>query len=247
MSNIKGLILLTQFYLKQLPLLHQLPKCFSQPDDFLSLIYEKKTLELQISPHDVKSYNEEFELLKRKLRDLGPSQFPFKSILMLFAAIRLACCFSAVFFSVKTTVLLSVLQFVVAPYSLFAAVTFLIAMSPSVYFAYYVSYPLLYYMWIQISGVLPFVPELSLVIDIRFILCFFVIDQAICTVLTFYTPAGKTAPRNAKPMMWSVVYGFFNCKTFFLVLLFSLRGFKVMPILCYPFIRLIFCLGRSTW
>ena len=106
------------------------------------------------------------------------------------------------------------------------AAAFLIAMSPPLYFAYYVSYlPLTWVLEALLPGSLA--SHFWVTIDTTFIVSFFILDQLLCIGCTVYTTDGKSKSRSWKELLSSFWYGFLNCKTFFLVLLFSVHGFKV--------------------
>ena len=66
------------------------------------------------------------------------------------------------------------------------------------------------------------------VIDETFILAFLVIDQLLCAWCTFHrTPLGASKQLGWKRALQSFTFGFLNCKTYFLILLFNLRGLQI--------------------
>lgn len=129
--------------------------------------------------------------------------------------------------------LASTLQFLVAPYSFFASLTALLMLGPAIFFSHYAVYvPLQWFTSsIYANDYLSSDTKelLSLPINSRFIVAFFLIDQLLCVICTFQTPVGPSKQYPRTRLIQSIVYGFLNCKTYFLVLLFALSGenFKI--------------------
>lgn len=66
-------------------------------------------------------------------------------------------------------------------------------------------------------------------ISTAFIVAMVVMDQAVCWLLCYETPKGKSITFEARTMATHVVYGFLNCKTYsvILLLLLSAQGYQI--------------------
>jgi hypothetical protein len=143
---------------------------------------------------------------------------------VLFWAVRFATIAAAFSGSFWLTFAISLLQFVVLPYSLFAAVAYGLETVFALYSGHIVVFPAL--TWL-LRRILPTVLHPTLVITPRFMIAFFVLDQLSCAACLFRTPKGKTAAMPIRRVMASVLYGFLNCKTYWLVLLPLCLGLEV--------------------
>jgi sterol desaturase/sphingolipid hydroxylase (fatty acid hydroxylase superfamily) len=119
------------------------------------------------------------------------------------------------------------LQFVVAPYSFFAAFAAWLGVVPFyvIHFASFVALQLatgLVFSAYPILGSYLKVPITPLLI----VGCI-VVDQLICLTLCVWTPIGRPVRYSVRRTLQSVGYGFINSKTYWLVLLLSLQGFQV--------------------
>ena len=174
--------------------------------------------------------------LKGELRALhGSSEndtIGYKSLLLLLFLLRFLCIFTAWNGMLKLTVLISSLQFLIAPYSLFVSFTLAVALFPPIYASHYLSYfciqsvgSILYSIAVkyQFTNILWFIqviePVCSIRVSIWFVLTFFVIDQLSCMYFHFLTPSKSF---STKDFFTHAVWGFLNTKTYHVVLLFHL-------------------------
>eukprot|EP01035_Chromulina_nebulosa_P015076 gene15076-19970_t len=153
-------------------------------------------------------------------------------MLVLFFALRLLCCVHAFIrpHDLLTTISLCALQFVFMPYSLFISLAGIIYLSPDMFVTYLILYKPLQ---IVCDRVLPqsILYMTTLPIDYTFITTFFVVDFLVCLVMTTYwigSAQGRpSATTSGSRILKSVVYGFLNCKTYFLILLLHCRGYDL--------------------
>merc|ERR1712001_723784 len=98
---------------------------------------------LKLPNSTANSYNEEFEHMKSEMRKLHAGEkeiFAYRTTLILLFCIRLLCILTAWHGSVMGTILLSSVQFLVAPYSLFVSFGLAIALAPPIYLSHYISF-----------------------------------------------------------------------------------------------------------
>ena len=153
---------------------------------------------------------------------LTPADF----ILPLFL-IRIACVISAATASFAVTFAISLLQFIVAPYSFFAAFAAWLGVVPF-YIIHFITFAVLQFGTSVVFAQYPVLGNyLRLPITPALIAAWIVVDQLSCLLLLFWTPVGRPARVPLGRALQSVGYGFINCKTYWLILLLSLRG---MPI-----------------
>jgi hypothetical protein len=184
--------------------------------------------QLVFSRELVDGYNRRYEDLKNQLHRLVPTRGLFGSsfIVPLFL-IRIACVISAATTSFAVTFAISLLQFVVAPYSFFAAFAAWLGVVPF-YIIHFITFAVLQFGTSLVFAQYPVLGDyLLLPITPVLIAAWIVVDQLSCLVLFFWTPVGPPARVPLGRALQSVGYGFINCKTYWLVLLLSLRG---MPI-----------------
>ena len=181
-------------------------------------------------PKDVGDrYNKDFEEMKSKMRTLhagDKEQLSYKSTLVILFAIRLACLFTAFEGNVPATLLISSLQFLFAPYSLFVSFALCLALAPPIYLCHYMVFTLLTSLTNLVSPLLwSLVPDmamttiqpwLSVNISPAFIILFFLADQLLCLYCHLMTPCKQF---TLKETLTHVIWGFLNTKTYTLVLL----------------------------
>ena len=176
----------------------------------------------------VDRYNERYDQLKLQLRGLVHNRGHFgRAYLVPLFVIRVCTVIAAAMFGFLTTFLVSALQFIVAPYSFFAAFAAWVGMLP-VYVVHFAFFAVLQTVTWSIYSHYPVVAKyLRVPITPMLIVGWVVVDQLICTVLCFWTPIGRPVHRSPKRLLQSIGYGFLNCKTYWLVLLLALRGFHI--------------------
>merc|ERR1712110_1290111 len=135
----------------------------------------------------------------------------YKMTLALLMILRLLCLVTASQGLLVLTLVISSLQFLVAPYSLFVSLALALALCPPIYCCHYLVTSLDPYLHISITPM--------------FILAFFTIDQLACLYCHLMTPCKQFTVRET---LTHVVWGFLNTKTYTLVLLLHLMssGFR---------------------
>jgi hypothetical protein len=176
----------------------------------------------------VDRYNQRFDEVKAELRRVVAVRGLFGSsfILPLFV-IRLACVVAAATSGFLATVLVSLFQFVVAPYSFFASVAAWLAVVPF-YIIHFLGFAVLQAGTGVVYGKVPWLAAyLRVPITWKFIGLLFLVDQLICLSLLFRTPIGRPQRVPWRRTLQSVGYGFINCKTYWLILLILLMRYGV--------------------
>ena len=176
----------------------------------------------------VDGYNQRYEKIKARLRELVHNRGHFgPSYLVPLFAVRIATVVAAAFFGFWATFFTSALQFVVAPYSFFAAVAAWWGMVPF-YAMHFAAFAVLQTGTHLLGTRFPIVAHYTRIpISLGFIGVWIAADQLICLALSFWTPIGKPVRVSPKRVFQSVGYGFLNCKTYWLILLLCLRGTQV--------------------
>jgi len=139
---------------------------------------------------------------------------------VLLVLVRLACVLSALRGDLPLTLLLSSVQFLLAPYSLFVSLALALALAPPIYLCHYIVFSLL--AWLTtLSSLQHFT---SLTIGPTFISLFFLYDQLCCLYCNYFTPAKQFSVRET---LVHAVWGFINTKTYTLVLLLHMMNAQV--------------------
>lgn len=142
--------------------------------------------------------------------------------LMCLVFVRLLSIGTAYAGSLKWTLIASSLQFLLAPYSFFVSFALLVALTPSIYGAHYlVHIPLRYACaWLEQKGVFALFIGADVLPRIHTtpltILTFLVVDQLCCAYCHLFTR--QSIPQGSKKLLVHVLWGFFNCKTVYIVL-----------------------------
>merc|ERR1711936_1089287 len=232
-SYVKGNLLLFKFYLDNIWKLHQLPQWMRNPDTLQEVVEERVAagdggFTLKLPRTVARSYNGEFDRLKGELRQLHAAEkelFSYRTTLILLFSIRLACVFTAWQGNTPATLLLASTQFLIAPYSLFVSMALAVALAPPIYLSHYVSFSLIQAVASTLAAVTP-ESVLSLTEGLQaychlpigpaFVICFFLVDQALRVYCHAFTPSKKFP---LKETLTHAVWGFLNTKTYTLVLL----------------------------
>jgi sterol desaturase/sphingolipid hydroxylase (fatty acid hydroxylase superfamily) len=168
-------------------------------------------------------YNAKLDMIKETIRR-GSSAPSFHTNLLFFFALRIACVVAAFFVPIGWVLALAALQFVLLPHSLFVSLAELWVLGLALFVGHFcVAMPL----QLASSLLIPTALNLSLPISNTFIICFFVVDQLLCSLCVWRTPACATNPVTRTRLAQSVIFGFLNCKTYFLLLLLPLRGLAI--------------------
>ena len=238
-TAVTGNLELLKFYLKSVSTLHRLPKWLRNPDTLIETISASfdpkcpKKFELSV-PSDISAkYNEDFDKMKADLRSLHTGEregLSYKMTLALLMILRLLCLVTAYNGQLVATLVISSLQFLVAPYSLFVSLALALALCPPIYCCHYLVYSLLGAASTAVTGLCPqyvtdlvtsLDPYLHISITPMFILAFFTFDQLACLYCHLMTPCKQFTVRET---LTHVVWGFLNTKTYTLVLLLHLMS-----------------------
>jgi hypothetical protein len=176
----------------------------------------------------IDGYNQRYETAKLRLRELVRNRGDFgPNYLVPLFAVRIATVIAAAFFGFWATLCTSVLQFVAAPYSFYAAVAAWWGMVPF-YVMHFLTFAGLQTGTWLLGRRFPIVAHYTRIpVSLALIGVWFAVDQLTCLVLSFWSPVGKPVRVSPKRFLQSVAYGFLNAKTYWLVLLLCLRGFQV--------------------
>jgi hypothetical protein len=185
-------------------------------------------VEYRIPRAIVDRYNSHYEDLKATLRAVGPDRGLFgRAFILPMVAVRAGCAVVAAAFGWVPMAAFSVLQFAVAPYSFFAAVAAWYHVLP-LFMTHFVMLAIIQSGTSLVVNRFPAIEAFAYVsIDLRFILWWFVIDQLTCVLFCLWTPNGRPVRYPPGRLLQSWVYGFLNCKTYWLVLLFACQGFRI--------------------
>lgn len=211
---------LLRFCGRHVATLQRLPLPLINPDVLEEHLQTNKYFEISASKGPRDEYNVELEKIKDKIRASAATP-SFHTNLLFFFTLRVACVIAALLLPIGWALVLGALQFVFLPHSLFVSLAELWVLGPALFLGHFlVAVPL----QLACSALLPEALNVSLPITNTFILLFFIIDQALCAACVWRTPACPTAPITRARLTQSIVFGFLNCKTYFLLLLLPLRG-----------------------
>ena len=190
-----------------------------------SLAASKGSFQLTVSKGARDYYEQDITEAKEQLRRLSPQgSLPFPTKILVFFLLRLLCVMSAAMLPVSWTVFFCLFQYLIMPYSLFVSFAQLLVLGPALFVGHFAAQlPL----QLLCAYALPSFLQLSLTINYTFVAVFFLVDQLACALCLWRTPACPTAPISSQRVMQSILFGFFNCKTYFLILLFCLQGYQI--------------------
>eukprot|EP00040_Diaphanoeca_grandis_P023643 m.128884 g.128884 ORF g.128884 m.128884 type:complete len:432 (+) comp29359_c1_seq2:252-1547(+) len=170
-----------------------------------------------------KKYNADLSQLRDDtLQSVSRSAIPVGTAIVLFFIIRCLCMLSAVTASNPplTTFCISLVQFLLLPCSFAVSFQHFLVLFFPLLGPHYVAMVFLYY-------IVPTWCTLTLTITPALIAALVIADQCMCWMFMLETPKGKSISFDTWTTMKHVVYGFFNCKTYSLILLLLLLGFKI--------------------
>jgi len=236
-AYVRGTWLLLQIYLEQIKIIWKMPTWLTNPDDLTKLIQKQEakekgsTIELKVKKEFADRSNKSINDAKiafRKLHADEKEMFEYKTQLYMLIAVRFACIVSAYHANVKLTMLLSCLQFVVAPYSLFVSGTLALALIPPIYASHYISFLSLRFILDQLFTALGldlgWLHMFSLTIDKSTVLGFIIIDQLLCIYCHYCLPSKEM---SFKETLTHAVWGFVNTKTYHIVLLLHMQSISL--------------------
>ena len=207
---------------------------------------KKEEFALTVDKSFVDGYNRGIDDLKEYVKKLwGPhAQVDYRVKQILFWLVRFATVATAFQEqedkNLRLVLLVSLLQFVVLPYSLSIA----LAYGLETVFVAYTGHAIVQSILTALTNA--FIPEkykVVITISPTFLAAFLIVDQLLCVYTLFRTPIGLAVEKMPTGRIWqSVWYGFLNCKTYYLILLPITYGTKIAII---PW-TLDYCLGLSS-
>lgn len=223
---------LLKFFIKTLPLIREISKSEIGYEPNQTSNPLDKSKKIIVDNKIAEKCNEEFKVMKNILKQNHKgTETDFSTKMRNFFILRIICCVFAFFNYFYLTILISTLQFLLLPYSLIVSLSKLIEISYNIFLGYFIYFPFSYFL--MTTSELIKTNKISLIfnyswkINNEFILFFFLIDFLICCVFTFFTPRGKTKQFPLSRITQSIIFGFLNTKTYYLILLFLLRGAKI--------------------
>lgn len=224
MFYVSASVAIVRCYVTQIQSLLELPRLISDPDH-LATRMSKTTGAFETPPVSmeiVNSYNNSVDKLAALVRQHSTER-PFVKSIMLFALLRFICLVvAAVGFPFWALGVGVVMQFMLLPFSGVVGLLHLVLLSPGLFVPHYVVVMLL--KPVMMMGGLPL---WEFRISWNFIACFFLVDQMACLLCLFRTNGGRTEVFGWKRTLWSICYGFFNSKTYTLLVLLCVRGTTV--------------------
>lgn len=176
MQYLNNTVLLVRFYVRHLSTLYNLPDALKNPDVLARRLADARPFELKVPAEAAKEYNREMQMLAVNIRASASSDSAslgkFRTNLLLFFILRIACCACA-FAGTSWQLCLAVafLQFLILPYSLFVAVTQFVALFPPLFSGHIFVHMPLQLLADHLFPSLPFIT-----ISPTFIMAFFIID-----------------------------------------------------------------------
>eukprot|EP00301_Raphidiophrys_heterophryoidea_P006745 c12696_g1_i1.p1 GENE.c12696_g1_i1~~c12696_g1_i1.p1 ORF type:complete len:495 (-),score=87.80 c12696_g1_i1:400-1824(-) len=234
-----GNFLLVQSYFDHLKILRALPQDIQNPDDFNVKIKEHDFLvrtkkadnvfEIEVDDGTIaEKFNNSINKLMARMRafDMHTRTIPFFSTIAMMFIVRVATILAAMYSSdpVRMSFLVSLLQFVVAPYSFFASVTLLVAIAPPLFLGHYTVYGTL-------NALIPTALSVPFTINNTFIVLFMAFDLLLSLQCTFSTALGKSVWFGWQKTLTHFFFGLLNAKSYTLIILLLIRGqtFNLTP------------------
>lgn len=218
-----GNFMLCKFYLESI---QKLSKFMPEIKEIAQKSKKDENFEIKFNRDQVNEINSDFKEVNQKVLNIEknvPQLLEYEAKMIIFFIIRLIQIYTVYYKQYTSFILLSLSQFILLPYSFFSSFSLIPDFLIARYVGSYVSSITLYTF---IDYVFPSWLNYKYEIDNYFVFGYIFIEQFICFVFLFVSPYGKTKPVSLKRIMESIVYGFLNTKTYSLVLLFLVRGFK---------------------
>ncbi len=201
------------------------------------------------------NYNKEFNKMKNELKQTHKNdKTEFTSKMRNFFILRVICVVLAFYGYFYLCILVSAFQFLLLPYSLIISLSKMIEIFYNLFLGYYIYFPVTYYFLttklISDNSIFLNLIKFNLEINNELIFCFFIIDFLIEFIFTFYTPIGKTAQLPLRRILKSIIYGFLNSKSYFLILFVNLCAYVLCKALCFVFFSFLcdglICFGKHN-
>lgn len=180
--------------------------------------------EIKFSKNKINKINESFQDVNKKILYIEKDVWQFlgyESKKIIFFIIRILMIYLVYYEKYTEFFLLSLTQFILLPYSFFSSISLTFDLLIARNLGSYMSSLVLNNL---VDWLCPSWLNYKYKIDDLFVLGFHVIEQLVCFVFLFRTFQGKTVLFGFKRIMQSVIYGFINCKTYTLCLLFLVKG-----------------------
>lgn len=207
--------LLFRNYLGSLKILNELPDVFKDHTKLTAQIDLGKPFKVEAPKSLVDRYEKLIETTKEGTRRLAPPLLPFIQLQCVLFGIRILAIGVALAGYPCLAMLVSALQYIVAPCNFFVSVAMFAALAPPLFLGHYA-------VWTMAQGVaavLPWWVQPSVPINGIFIVLLIIVDQYLCFRLTTKTPMGAAAKIPPAKLFNHFWFGFLNCKTYEILIL----------------------------
>mmetsp|Transcript_4839 Transcript_4839/g.5967 ORF Transcript_4839/g.5967 Transcript_4839/m.5967 type:complete len:434 (-) Transcript_4839:13-1314(-) len=206
----------------------RLPEELSNTNYMKARLKKREKFKLTVPAEYQKQYMLEYKELQKEIaglmNDPKNQSMEFRTKQYFFFAVRILTCIASFYGDYSMVVLLSLLQFVFLPFSIFISLVYGVETIFVLYSGYVLFYPGFCYLCkVMLHESLQF----SFTISYEHLALFLLVDQLLCTICLFYSPKGRTATPSRKRILQSVVYGFLNTKTYYIVLFPMMVGLEV--------------------
>jgi hypothetical protein len=229
-SLIFGNFKVLKYFFSSFDILYKITKSGLDYEHVQSKIKLGKPFVISVDNRLSEEYNHRYKTLGKEIKELNQSEerdFSLKTIL--YFLLRFLLVILAFYNSFALVFTVSLLQFIIMPFSLSVSILKLVELAPTLFFANLITFPMINSILTQI---LPnhFNPYIT--ISNLFIILFFSIDTFLCLVCMYNNPNGPVKSLGRDRVAKSVFYGFINTKSYFLILFLLLRGLK-MPVFAW--------------
>jgi len=214
-------VTLFRAYAKGLIILRELPAAFRDPSVVWKTMKHGESFFVEAPLGLVARYEAMMEATKSSVRTTAPPLPPFKNLQAMLFSVRILSMALALVGFPCLALLLSTLQYIIAPCSFFVSLAMFVALATPLFLGHYAVWGFLQPLS---SALLPWWAQPSVPINLAFIVVLIALDQFLCLWLTVKTPSGNAAPLSAKTLFNHCWYGFLNCKTYELLILFCARS-----------------------
>jgi len=227
---ILGNFKILKYFFGSFDILNKITKSGLDYDHVQSKIKLGKPFVISVDNRLSDEYNHRYKTLGKEMKEFNQTEekdFSLKTIL--FFILRFVLVILAFSNSFRLVFTVSLLQFIIMPFSLSISILKLVELAPTLFFANLITFPIINSVLTQI---LPdnFNPYIT--ISNLFIVIFFSVDTFLCLVCMYNNPNGPAKSLGRDRVTKSVFYGFINTKSYFLILFLLLRGLK-MPVFAW--------------
>ena len=219
LSYIRGNLLLLSFYIQHLCTIRSLPAWMRNPDSLKKIFasnHKKGSFSLSLPAKTALDYNSAMDEMKKRLRGLHSDSgevVSYKTTLFLLMLLRFCCIYTAVQGQLAATLILASGQFLLAPYSWFVSLAYLLTLLPPIYACHYISFFIITSLQsivahltslILPSLVMIFLHSVSsylyLPVTSSFLFLFFYLDQAAC--FYYHLCSQPLSKQTLPPIFW---------------------------------------------